>query len=89
MTRAISRYPGSVPVASFINYDDAVAGKKTEFMVVGKQIDSSVSVTFWDGKSEIAAIVGQRRIHVTSPYNVCQGGCISIDPTEPERAEAR
>jgi len=58
MTRAISRYPGSVPVASFINYDDAVAGRKTEFMVVGKQIDSNVSVTFWNGNSEISASLG-------------------------------
>ena len=47
MSRAISRYPGGVPKATFLNYDPPSDGQ-TPFIVTGLGFIKGMKVSFWD-----------------------------------------
>ena len=48
MSRAISRYPGNVPRASFINYEDPSLIGPVPFIISGDQFQTNMEVSFWD-----------------------------------------
>jgi len=58
MSRKLSKYPGAVPKASSINYDEASAGEATNFQVVATYLAEDTAVTFVLGDSVVEAKVG-------------------------------
>ena len=56
MSRKISRYPGTLPEATMINYDFPALGKPTEFIVGGNNFSEGMKIYFWNGEKLISNV---------------------------------